>query len=298
MDLSVFLQNSINIACARALPLAFFRPLLYAQGILYYCVYQKEFYDIIKALHWALRPESRSIRFYVKVLKTFAGVFEHYIEKLITAYLPLDRMIKLIRIGVMIEDKKYLDEALSAQKGCLLVTGHFGAVEFFPLTLAANGYKVAMILNYKTSRLKQALLDRALRTNIILIDSMADDAFKKAINILKQGMILVTVCDEFKHWKRDINNEVSVFGCSYPQDKTLDIFFKRARAPIVLGLIRRDKTEYRMHIQPIGDENTIENVCKEAWTSLEDHILHSPEQWYNWQEFSRVVLSSSCWCAS
>jgi Kdo2-lipid IVA lauroyltransferase/acyltransferase len=290
MDLSVFLQNGINISCARVLPLAFFRPFIYAQGILYYSIHEEEFHHTIKALRWVFRPESKKAGFYLRVAKTFAGVFEHYLEKLITAYRPLEQMMSFMKTSVMIKDKKRLDEAISAGMGCLLVSGHFGAVEFFPLTLAVNGYRTAMIVSYKTPGLKKALLSRAVLSNVTLIDSNESNAFAMAMNALRKGMILVTVCDEFKHWKPDPNRNTSIFGCAYPQDKTLDIFCKRVKVPVFLGLIKREKTGYSLHIQPVVDGKNMENVCAKAWKSLENQILSDPEQWYNWQEFSRVVL--------
>ena len=293
MDLSVFLQNGINIFCARVLPPAFFRPFLYAQGILYYSIHGEELRDTITAMRWALRTESKKRGFYLKIAKTFAGVFEHYLEKLITAYRPFEQVMDFLKSSVRIQDRKSLDQAVSTGRGCLLISGHFGAVEFLPLTLAANGYKVAMIVNYKTLRLKEALLSKATLSNGTLIDSTESNVLGLAMAALREGMVLVTVCDEFKHWKPNPNKSTSVFGCACPQDKTLDIFCKRASVPVFLGLIRRENTGYTLHIQAVADGKNVENISARAWESLENQILHDPEQWYNWQEFSRVVLSSA-----
>jgi Kdo2-lipid IVA lauroyltransferase/acyltransferase len=193
-------------------------------------------------------------------------------------------MLGYLAKRLTIQNVAQLDRIASEGRGGILVTGHFGAVEYLPLALAMNGYKVAMICRFKTSRLKEALAERAQAQDVMLIDAGEPNVAFRAFEAIREGRILITECDEFEQWRADRNGTVSVFGHSVPRDKTLDFFYRRTKAPMVMGLMRRDAGRFTLCIEPIADGEEKIPVGSAAWRTLEGYILRHPEQWYQWKD--------------
>jgi lauroyl/myristoyl acyltransferase len=106
------------------------------------------------------------------------------------------------------------------------------------------------------------------------------------VHALKEGRVLITLCDEFSHWIPCGQKTISVFGQCVYQDKTLDIFHRRIKGPVCLGLMRRGKNGYKLEIHPlrISSEQRDESIGSLSWKLLEHFILQDPGQWYQWHE--------------
>ncbi len=87
--------------------------------------------------------------------KTYLGIFEHYYEKLVNAYHPTARLERYLSEQITVHNEDWLERAYRGQKGLFLVSGHFGAVEYLPFFLALEGYAPAMIMRFKTERLRR-----------------------------------------------------------------------------------------------------------------------------------------------
>ncbi len=285
LGLSQFFQLSFNVKLARLSPFICLRIYLYLVGFLYFSLKRTDRKKISLCLNHVLRFNLKKSPSY----KTFLGIFDHYFEKLIMAHRPLSEMIIFLRLRLHIKNKGYLDKVAKTGKGCILVTGHFGAVEFLPLSLAMNGYKIALICRFKTKRLKEELIKRARDFDVILIDAGEPKVAFKALRVIKSGRILITECDEFSEWRLHPDKQVSVFGHNIPQDRTLDFLQRRAKVPALMGLMRREKGDFTLCIESLADGDKDESLAARAWNKLENYILSYPQQWYQWKDAATAL---------
>ena len=285
LGLSQFFQLSFNVKLAQLLPFACLRIYLYLLGFSYFSLKRTDRKKIAHCLNHVLRFNLKKFPSY----KTFLGIFDHYFEKLVMAHRPLSEMIDFLRLRLHIKNKAYLDKITKTGKGCILVTGHFGAVEFLPLSLAMNGYKVVMICRFKTKRLKEELIKRAKEVDVILIDASEPKVIFKALRAIKNGRILVTECDEFSEWRPHPDKQVTVFGHKMSQDRTLDFLQRRAKVPALMGLMRREKGGFTLCIDSLADGGKDKSLAARAWNKLEDYILSYPQQWYQWKDAAAAL---------
>jgi KDO2-lipid IV(A) lauroyltransferase len=293
-DLSVFLQMSPNVHLSRWLPLNGLRAYVRLLSIFYFGSRSHERRHLINALCKTFclwRERSRLTRL---AAKTFAGICEHYVEKLHNAYKPLPHNVEFMKRCVTIHGKDWLQEAYGRGKGCLLVTGHFGAVEFLPLALSVNGFKVAMILRYKDQKLKEASEAIGKARDGVLIDADETGALRTALSAVKNGRILIIQCDEFKHWKPCRDKQTRVFGVRIPQDRTINMLYRLTQVPTCLGLMKREKPGYKLLIKPIAEGQEERGLSDRSWRMLEHYIRKYPEQWYQWKAVSTLIPSLAC----
>lgn len=240
---------------------------------------------------WFDRP-----KYIVVVSRTFLGIFDHYYEKLLMAHKPMSEMINFLNPRLMLRNKRSLDEVVRQGHGAVLVTGHFGAVEFLPLTMALRGYKVTMIVRFKTAKLKRELLAQAKLVDVQLIDAEEPKVAVNALKALKNGRILITECDEFKHWRPCVDQRVSVFGNRVPRDKILDFFYHNCGLPAFLGLMRRNENgSFTLCLEPLAGGEKGVSLSAKAWNKLEKYIMNYPEQWYQWKDAVRYLANYIDW---
>ena len=284
IGLSQFFQLPFNVRLTRVSPLALLRVYLYFLGTIYFFLQRKNRLKIISCLNFVLRYRFTFSHFCRNVIQTFCGIFEHYLEKLMMGHRNFAEMQKFLGSRLTVQNRHVLDQAAAQGKGGILVTGHFGAVEYLPLALALNGYKIAMIVKFKTDVLRRQLMKRAAELNIILIDAEQEKVAFKALDAIKQGRLLITECDEFSKWVRHKNEKVSVFGNLVSRDKTLDFFYRRAKVPAMLGLMKRRNGRFVLSIDHLADGSEKVSLSKKAWECLESHIVAEPYQWYQWKD--------------
>ncbi|MBW1671503.1 MAG: lysophospholipid acyltransferase family protein [Deltaproteobacteria bacterium] len=289
LGLSQFFQLSFNVKLTRLSPFICLRVYLYLLGFLYFSLKRADRKKIVFCLKYVLKLSLKKHTSYLDSIKTFLGIFDHYFEKLIMAHRPLCEIIDFLRLRLHIKNKGYLDKITKTGKGCIFVTGHFGAVEFLPLSLAMNGYKIALICRFKTKKLKEELIKRAKKFDAILIDANEPKVLFKALRAIKSGRILITECDEFSEWLPYPDKRISVFGHSMLQDKTLDFLYKRAKVPALMGLMRREKGGFTLCIDSLADGGKDESLAARAWNKLEDYILSYPQQWYQWKDAAAAL---------
>ena len=284
-DLSRFLQKPSNIFLAKLLPFSVYRQYLSMIGVYYYGVKSEERRKLSKSLRYVLGEKLGRTRFQYILLKTYFGIFEHYYEKMINAHKSLSGMMKYLNKHVSITGKEWIDRINKQNKGCIFVTGHFGAVEYIPLYLASNGYRPAIILRFKTAKLKETLASKSNSVDLELIDADSPNVIFKALNAIKEGRILITLCDEIHNWRPCKRENTQLFGRRIPRDRTLDILYRRAKVPTCFGFIQRKKSGYDLSIHPLADGEENISLCEAAWHLLEQKIYRYPEQWYQWPEF-------------
>jgi len=283
-DISRFLQTPLNVSLAEKMPLPLFRTYVLSMGLIYYSLHPHEVVGIHRALGRALPVSSGPITLRRRTFKTLQHTITHYYEKMVNAYQPFDGVIRYLRRMVRIVNRSRLDHVYQSGKGCLLITGHFGAVEYLPLFLATNGYKVSMVVRFKTRRLRDISFCKIGTINLELIDADDGHVVHRVIGALKQGRIVVTLCDEFRHWRPDQHACISVFGRVLPADRTLDVLQRRTGAPACVGLMQRWKGHVDLVVEPM--DCTRKALSLQAWETLAGTIRSHPEQWYQWHKLT------------
>ena len=67
------------------------------------------------------------------------GIFDHYFEKMLTAYWGFGKMRNFLLKQVRLSHADLLERSLEEGRGVILSTAHFGAVEFLPAALSFRG---------------------------------------------------------------------------------------------------------------------------------------------------------------
>jgi len=291
IDLSRFLQMRSNVYLAYLLPSKIYRTYLYLLGVYYYLVRPKELKDFSDSIRDAIHTIYDKTDINTIILKTFFGVVDHYYEKMVNAHKPLSKMSNYWASNISIANRSWLDEMRSQGKGCLLLTGHFGSVEYLPGFLAVSGYQPSMIVRYKTNKLREVLNEKSKLVGIELIDVDSPDVVFNALRAIRNGRILVTLFDEFKQWRPCNNRSINVFGQCIPQDRALDLLCKRTNIPACLGLMYRQGKKHILRINPICWENENISLLECSWKMLEQRIYRDPDHWYQWQDFKSVITA-------
>jgi lauroyl/myristoyl acyltransferase len=174
-----------------------------------------------------------------------------------------------------------------------MVTGHFGAVEFLPLSLAVNNFPVTMIVCFKTPQLKAALKSRCRHVPITLLDAKNDrGVIFNAFKALKRNQILITECDEFDAWNVNGKQQTSFLGLRTPVDRSLDMLQRRYRSPAIMSLVQRESSRrfaLNFHdLQESSRQKAASGVASESLMVLESYIKQTPEQWYQWKDVSHL----------
>ena len=294
VGLSRFLQWRFNTIAMRWLPRTLVRAYLGLLGRIYFFFSREEKEQIKRNLSAVIRrfPKKQPVDLIIR--RTFHGIFAHYHEKLLIAFAHFGKVCRFLLEQVEFEGQHLIDEPLSQGKGVILVTGHFGAVEFLPLFLALKGYPVTMVVRFKTPRLKEALVRRGSSVGITLLDANAGEkVIFNALQALKSNQILITECDEFKAWRPYRDRSIQFLGCSSPLDRTLDLFHRRHHSPVIFGLVcrlQRNRYKLRLHSLVDEDQNTqTTTISHRALRVLEHYIYMAPHQWYQWKQVRTVL---------
>ncbi|NIQ91778.1 MAG: hypothetical protein GWN93_23375 [Deltaproteobacteria bacterium] len=294
VGLSRFLQWRFNTILIRFLPRTVGRIYLSFLGRIYFFFDRKEKQQIKRNLSAVIRRLPRKEPIDLTIRRTFKGIIAHYYEKLFIAYVHFGKVCRFLQTQVNLEGQEHLDEALAQGRGVILVTGHFGAVEFLPLTLALKGYEVTMVVRFKTERLKRALVHRTQYVPITLLDANnGEKVLFTALQALRANQILITECDEFDVWRPYRNQQTQFLGCSAPMDRTLDMLQRRYKSPVIMGFVQREgKDRFGLKIHSLnGIHQNLEtpNVSQRALQVLERYICAFPEQWYQWKQVRTVL---------
>jgi KDO2-lipid IV(A) lauroyltransferase len=292
--LSHFLQWRLNTLLIRWLPRTLVRAYLGLLGRIYFFFSREEKKQIKRNLSAVIRrfPKRQPVDLIIR--RTFRGIYAHYHEKLLVAYAHFGKVCRFLLKHVEFEGQHLIDEQLSQGKGVILVTGHFGAVEFLPLFLALKGYPNSMVVRFKTPRLKEALVRRGSSVGITALDANAgEQVIFNALRVLKSNQILITLCDEFEAWRPYRDRSVQFLGCSSPLDRTLDLFHRRHHSPVIFGLVcRLKRNRYKLRLHSLVDEAQnaqTTTISHRALRLLEQYIYMAPHQWYQWKQVRTVL---------
>lgn len=294
LSLSKFLQMKFNSFLFRFLPFSISRGYLVCLGKLYYLLRWSEKLLIRQTITHIFGRNFSSKALKKKMKETFTGIFDHYHEKLIVGYSNFPRLLKFLRTRVRFTGEAQLQEALKRGQGVILVTGHYGAVEFLPGALALNGYPTSMICRFQTTRLRESMGQRAQAVGLHLIDADEGNIILAAMKALKQGRILITECDEFDEWRPDPQRESYFLNCRLHPDRTLELLQKRSGSPVITALMQRhERKRYSLNLTPVGNGAFPPHLSlsEQCLSVLQTAIEANPEQWYQWKKFGKMIKS-------
>lgn len=242
--------------------------------------------DFLRGLQW------RDDRLMRRVMRgAFNGIFMHYYEKMFSAYKPYWEVVRYFSSAVTVEGQEHLDEALKNGTGVILVTAHWGGVEYIPWALAMRQYPLSVILEYQSEKLRQYLRNknRHFKAVQLLNHSEVDSIWKHALQSLKENRIVMTQCDEVDVWRRREKRTMPLFNRTVYYDNTIEIMAKHTGATVISAYMER-RSPRRYHLRL---EKTAETAPREiglwVYRRFGYFISTYPEQWYQWKKWGKVL---------
>jgi len=289
LKISVFFQSPVNIFLFRQMSPRVAQRFLHAIGFLYYLLNRHEKRVIEKNVRDVLASQDEK---YVRkvVRETFKGIFTHYFEKMFAAYLDFPTVQKYVQDHFKVEGADLVRKALDQGKGCILVTAHWGAVEFIPWVLHEQGFPTSIILECATARLARSLHEKIAHHDTELITSTRGDSiFFRAMQSLRANRVLMTQCDEVDAWRKRRSHTIHLFGRDLFFDNTIDILSRRSGAPVVAAFLKRSgKNRYTLILEDVSVQKSPESMARDCLQIWQKYVSSCPEQWYQWKKWSKM----------
>ena len=297
ISLSKFLQLRFNVFLYKRLSWGVAFLYIIILGKLYFFFNRKEKYKIEEAVETVFKG-LRS-RYEMKKIKkkVFQGIISHYYEKLFNAFSSAEMLEDFFHRNMESEGLNVIEEGLGIGKGVLLITAHFGGVEFTPGYLAAKDYPVTTIVRFSSDYLRDISIRKADKFSAKIIDADNTSNIMKAIyDSLKENRIVITHCDEIDQWRPSRHKKILFLGKKISLDKTINILLKRRDASIVFGIIHRDSNQRYKFFITSWEEMAKQFRCSVNMSIgevvlkfLERYIYEYPEEWYQWNKFSDIM---------
>jgi lauroyl/myristoyl acyltransferase len=300
-SLSAFLQWKINIFLYQKLGwnLAFW----YIQilGNLYFLLKRKEKQKIKLAVDMVFKNNKKPLEKKMLISQVFRGILQHYYEKLFNVYSSLEGLTLFFNKNINPEGLTFIEQDLNKGKGVLLVTGHFGGIEFIPKYLATRKFPVTIVAKFSSHHLCRISEEQAQKLSIHLINAdFCTNIIKAILQDLKENRVVITQCDEIEKWRPEMDKEISFLGRRIYLDKTFNTLIKRAETSVVFAVMHRSsnqkyhfivhhKKERHSSPWPIGSVSRGEELLK----LLEYYIYLFPEEWYQWKKVPTIKTAGN-----
>jgi len=296
ISLSKFLQLRFNVFLYLTFGWHIAKIYIFLFGKLYFFFNSRENRCIKNAISEVIGYRDREANIRVIMKKALDGILSHYYEKLFIAFEEPEKATKFLKNNIISDDLIVLYQNLLKGNGVIVVTGHYGAIEYIPTLLAVNNFTTSMIAKFKTEQLRKKVFAQAKKYNIRLIDSeKTGNVIRAAIKELKENRILITECDEIEEWRASVKEETSFLGKKTGLDRTINVIQKRTGAEIVFGIIHRyNLNKYKLIMYAYEDMLQILNDIAPASAGetvlkfLERYIYSNPEQWYQWKNYNEI----------
>jgi len=300
IKLSPFLQSRFNIFLCLTFGWWVAKFYIFFLGKLYFFLNKKEKQIISNAVVDVIGNIKRGVDIEEVTKRVFRGIFSHYYEKLFIAFEEKEKATKFLNNNISSADLVVIRRCLLKGKGVIVITGHYGAIEYIPTLLAVNDFDISMIAKFKTEQLKKKVFSQAEKYKIRLIDAEnAGDVLKTTIKELKENRVLVTQCDEIEEWRPSEKKKTSFLGQVTGLDRTINIIQRRTGAEVVFGVIHRyNLSEYKLIMYSYEDMLKmlggipLSTVGETVLKVLEQFIYYYPEQWYQWKKYPELRKSS------
>ena len=185
-----------------------------------------------------------------------------------------------------------IDCVLRQGRGVILSTGHFGAVEFLPASLALHDYPVTMAVNYRTPAVEADPRADADVFRIELLDVAEGAVIPRALSALRRGRIFITELDEIESWKPTAHKVMSFFGRRVQLDRAVELLHRRTGGPGLLGLMERvGQQRYQLVLEAPQEHHAAPTGLgpdAQLLKRLEHYIYDAPDHWYIWNELHHL----------
>jgi Kdo2-lipid IVA lauroyltransferase/acyltransferase len=296
MNLSSFLQLKVNIFLYRRLgwKLAFIYIMVLGNG--YFFFKRKEKRKIKEAISMIFVDSKRLSENKVIVRKVFRGIMLHYYEKIFNVYSHVEGLKNFLDRYIRSEGITAIEEGIAQGGGVLLVTGHFGGIEYIPTYLAARKYPITILAKFSSDHLRKISKDLAQKMVFRIIDAgNCPNIVKAIINDLRENRIVITQCDEIEQWRPSRDEKVSFLGKQTGLDKTINILQKRVKTTVVFAVMHRsDRRSYEFVAHSMDEILNADlklsnaSIGKIVLKLLEQYIYNFPEEWYQWKKFLEI----------
>jgi KDO2-lipid IV(A) lauroyltransferase len=292
LRISVFFQSPFNVFLFRHMSPRIAQTYLHAIGFLYYLVNRREKRVIERNVREVLVGQAEG---YVRTVlrETFKGIFTHYFEKMFSAYLDYGTVRRYVDAHFHVQGIELLHKALEGGKGCILVTAHWGAVEFIPWVLHTQGVPTSVILECATARLARSLQGQTVNHDMELISSAyGGSILLRAMQSLKANRVLMTQCDEVDAWRRRKGHTIHLFGKELFFDNTIDVLSHRTGAPVVAAFLRRSRgNRYTLILEDVSVQRSAESTARDCLALWQKYVSTYPEQWYQWKKWREMIAA-------
>ncbi len=246
--------------------------------------------DFLEGLGWSDKKILRRV-----VHQAFDGIFMHYYEKMFSAYKSYSEVERFFSGPVTVEGLPHLDEALAHGKGVILVTAHWGGVEYIPWALAFRSYPLSVILEYQSEKLRQYLKEknRYFESVELLNQSEVDSIWKQALISLQSNRVVMTQCDEVDVWRRRPKRNMCLFNRLVYYDNTIELMAKHTGATVMTAYMERQgRKTYHLRLEPIHTDG-YRNAGSKIYNRFEYYVSNHPEQWYQWKKWQKMKVPQS-----
>jgi Kdo2-lipid IVA lauroyltransferase/acyltransferase len=292
-NLSRFFQAPVNAAIFAWYPPLVLRSYVRMLGRLYFHKKPLERSLYLQALRETFRASHLRREVDAELEKrVLHGIFDHYFEKMLSAYWGYERVRAYLLQRVTLVHADLLDGALSEGRGVIISTGHFGAVEFLPGSLAFRGYPITMVVKYKTQQLKRTMEEIARRAGVEAIDAAEGSVMPRALAALRGGRIFITELDEMSSWKPTAHKVMNFFGRRITLDRTVELIHRRTGAPVLLALMERVGTmRYQLVLETPQEHHAAPTGLgpdAQLLKRLEHYVYDAPDHWYIWKDLHHL----------
>ena len=298
LNLSSFLQWRFNIYMCKFLGLRATFYYISILGKLYFFFNKKEKWRIKKAVHTVFRDHKDQLEIRSLTKNILQGTIFHYYEKFINAFASPAALKTFLKLNVEDEGMAALEKALAKGNGVLLITGHYGGLEFIPAFLGAKNYPVTIVAKFSSDDLRKSCFHQADNFSVKVIDGDYTPNIAKAIfNDLKDNRIVITQCDEIDEWRPCRHNKIHFLGQHIYLDKTINLLSKRCSAAIVFCVMHRNQQHLYKFIASSWEEMSKRfqrsrdmSIGAVVLKFMENYIYKHPEGWYLWKKYHALDL--------
>jgi len=292
MTISRFLQWQPNVFLYRNLGWSFARPYLFLLGGLYYGLKGDARKRISRAAELAFGDAKAPSELRHLESRILRGILSHYFEKIFNAYETLPVLTSFMEEHISAPALHKLDEALKRNRGVLLVTAHYGGVEYLPIFLSTKQYPLSVVFKCSTSQLQDTLHKRAEDLKIKVIDPEEGNTAAAVIRDLRANRVVFMECDEIEAWSPSATERMVFLGKEIGVDRTINLIQKRSGAEIVFGIVQRfDLKTYALILETYEDMRfhlgrVPSSQGAAVLKRLEHYIYAYPDVWYQWKHYA------------
>ncbi len=286
LDISRFFQSAFNMYLFKTLPPETAKLYLQILGQVYY-LYKRHEKRLITANIRDAFPGMDPVMLKKVSKETFRGIFLHYFEKMYSAIPSYRTVDKYVEEHFTVQGSGIIRKALEGGKGCILVTGHWGAVEFMPWVLYRAGFPASIVFECATARLARYLKRRVANHDMQLIcPALGSSILPGIMGSLGANRVVLTQCDEVDAWRKRKGRTIRLFGRELFLDDTIELLSRRSGAPVVAAFLKRvGRDRYTLVLEDVSVERTPQSVSQDVLRIWERHVEENPEQWYQWKKW-------------